>query len=972
MKVAYVRVHDSVTGRLKFAGVTRYAHPRMWEVVELESAVFPVDLLHMGKTMGADGCIVDGCMDSGEALPSDFGVPTVYLDIGNSRRNRRINEIVHDNAQTIRLALAELLQSSVGIVRYGIILQVKKTASRVLPEMLCCLLSIFIRTAAAESQATFLSRETVLGFKPGKDVYFNANADMWPTNGVTGVGQRKNCTWIFYRTFPGLPAWRGVKSFVLETEDPPAAGGKVKLQLDRKGKAGRLDLVSDWTRTMRFETGLGPSDEVSFNALVFTLPKGQEKHSYRLVRMDAERMVTAAACCSLSVETGLRFHATRGSDEPVALVFANTGDRRLGFHGTVSLKGPGNCEIRRKVAFDLAPSGTFRETVGDVPAFGPWKVEARLASEGSQTVLRSSFAKIRRNERTAPLPDGKFRIGLNYHMRRYSPIDREITLEALVASGAKLVRGVSATFASVSPSEGVYSWQGTDEILNQLWERGLAVNLNIWDTPRWAADETHRTNANWLVWIRSLPRPGLYEDYARRLVGRYGTKVAYYELGNEWDLEPADRLTIEDGIAAQRLAYRTIKAACSAAVVSPNGWACWSSDDAKVRQRGFQERLMTEARGCYDVHPVHLHGPFGDYRKEATKFLALRRKLGITVPWYANETAESTMFGNDERVADCVWKKVLWSWAKGSRDFIWYNLRATGYDLGDWEQGYGLLTADYHPRPSYAAFAALTHVFNGLDFERSLADDHDRGLFVFRRPGPSPAVIVAGWDEIEATTLEVAADAKTARTCDLFGNERSVEVLDGKPIRWKPSSRPGCLILEGATRCETARPAARPAPQPPMLVLSDRPWSSRAPDLVLDRPWQVTDLYKADPVREHRLWKGPEDLSARAWFTRGEDGLRVRVEVTDDFRVTPKGGENGDFVKVIAGRPEKPVRVPLWEGLAKYGLEVVRSGKTTVYSATIPFEALGLPADWREGGLYVDLHLIENDGEGFDGWMSAR
>lgn len=113
MKVAYVRVHDSVTCRLKFTGVTRYAHPRMWEVVELDSAVFPVDLLHMGKTMGADGCIVDGCMDSGEALPSDFGVPTVCLGIGNSRRNRRINEIVHDNAQTIRLALAELLQSGV-------------------------------------------------------------------------------------------------------------------------------------------------------------------------------------------------------------------------------------------------------------------------------------------------------------------------------------------------------------------------------------------------------------------------------------------------------------------------------------------------------------------------------------------------------------------------------------------------------------------------------------------------------------------------------------------------------------------------------------------------------------------------------------------------------------------------------------------------------------------------------------------
>lgn len=53
----------------------------------------------------------------------------------------------------------------------------------------------------------------------------------------------------------------------------------------------------------------------------------------------------------------------------------------------------------------------------------------------------------------------------------------------------------------------------------------------------------------------------------------------------------------------------------------------------------------------------------------------------------------------------------------GSTDYIWYNLRATGWKPDDSEQNFGVITADYFPRPSYAAFAALSFACQGLDFD---------------------------------------------------------------------------------------------------------------------------------------------------------------------------------------------------------------------------------------------------------------
>ena len=81
------------------------------------------------------------------------------------------------------------------------------------------------------------------------------------------------------------------------------------------------------------------------------------------------------------------------------------------------------------------------------------------------------------------------------------------------------------------------------------------------------------------------------------------------------------------------------------------------------------------------------------------------------MPWIANETAMSTTGGAEIEVAVTVWKKTLYAWAKGAVDYVWYNLRAAGWCSSDNEQGFGLFTADWHPRAGYPAIAGLIESF---------------------------------------------------------------------------------------------------------------------------------------------------------------------------------------------------------------------------------------------------------------------
>ena len=120
-----------------------------------------------------------------------------------------------------------------------------------------------------------------------------------------------------------------------------------------------------------------------------------------------------------------------------------------------------------------------------------------------------------------------------------------------------------------------------------------------------------------------------------------------------------------------------------------------------------------------------------------------------------------------------------------------------------------------------------------------------------------------------------------------------------------------------------------------------RELNPRAPaDITLADYSQVHDLYEAQPTFQHRLWKGPGDLSAKVWFGRGTRG--------------PEGISASHAIKAVT-------------------VTVERKGGITHYRMKLPLSLL--KASWLSDfcqGFRFNVLVGDNDGEGPECWIQAR
>lgn len=178
-------------------------------------------------------------------------------------------------------------------------------------------------------------------------------------------------------------------------------------------------------------------------------------------------------------------------------------------------------------------------------------------------------------------------------------------------------------------------------------------------------------------------------------------------------------------------------------------------------------------------------------------------------------------------------------------------------------------------------------------------------------------------------------------------------------------------------------------------VLIPRQHAADEWDFVLDRREQVKSLFEADPGNVHRLWTGPEDLSARIRLKAEEAALKLVCEVTDDRHVQPYRGSRiweGDGVQFAFELPGRkglwvagaalpadgPPETWIWEAPngfpaersdASWRLDAVRQEKTTRYELTIPFGSVGLTPELLRRGIRFNVLVNDNDGHGRDGWI---
>ena len=762
------------------------------------------------------------------------------------------------------------------------------------------------------------------------------------------------------RAFPGPKPFAGPDGILLKMSEP--AAGVAQLTIQDESNEERINLrarIVDGAAT--FATNLPHAHRYQFRQAFFW-PKGQKgTRPITNAVFTARTRTTQAGALRLDVDTRNPLHVSRGDKERPVLLLANASRAPVVTKGVLHLRDFTGAGPDMPVDMSVPGGDMVRMDVPwPLPSKGIWFVTGELrGADGSTAYLETRFAVLDRHEVGPILPKPTFRMGINYHAARFAPKDFALTLDALVACGCKLVRTGGFHFGSVETNEHAFAWETPDRILRALRARGISIDANLYTVPRWARTPGYEAMAKHRRAASIPPRDGLFRDYCRAIAARYGTQIDYYEMGNEWDLVPPEVLPIHEALRVQREGWEGVKAGCSEACVIPNGWTVPDTGSWNGRpptNPGINEAFAEKAQGWYDVHPVHLHSPFEAYERTLQRrMFPFLKRYGIAKPWYSNETALTTVGGMEDVAARAVWKKILYAWAWGSVDYIWYNLRATGWRASDPEQAYGLMTADYYPRATYCAFSALAALLKGFDRDVRLIDEKTRHAYRFRKGNE---IVVAGWDAGlgASASIPFRTDAVRVETCNLMGNRTPCALQDGT-VAWALGADPSAIRFVGATFAEPDAAALAAVPMPVRRVQAipaDVP--GRAPDFVLDDYRNMNDYYKADPAQVARCWKGTDDLSAKAWLAFADDALRVRVEVTDDVHAS------GDAVEVevqtAAGVVRRPCASP------------VREGNVTRYDCVFRLADLRIAPQEVKSGFGFSILLHEDDGQGPDGVMT--
>jgi len=768
--------------------------------------------------------------------------------------------------------------------------------------------------------------------------------------------------------YPGAAPFHGARELRFKVE--PAFTGKATLVLstESKGaaKSGRMCTYAGTGTAgeIRFPVNQLWPEQYEFMQLDYAPEASSPKGPYRIVRAEGTFHQTRAEAMRLEVDTRNPLHICRDESERPELIVRNPTAEDIAWSTVFELSDVFGRSLA--IPFDRTVRGgeTVRVPVPwPLPAKGVWFVKACVQDrDGCVARHETRFACIDRHDVTPVVEKPAFRFGIHYHGTKYWPHAIDKTIAAMVAAGAKFTRcDYDHMWADIEWTRGKYVWAKSDAMIEKLRAAGLALDIILFSEPPWAVDEEAKKLGAACRQkgqrVRCLKlKPGVFREFCTQYAQRYGTRIDYYEVGNELDLTSLESFPHDVALAIQREAYEGLHAGCPGVCVTTSGWAYPFTEPNATPDRwnvGIIEHFA-EHPETYDCWAVHVHGSFAKYSQLIDGgYAALRNRTGLkTRPWIANETANTTAFGQEIPVARQVWEKPLFAWSRGARDYIWYNLRATGWFDGS-EPGFGLITADYHPRATYAAFAALTTIFQGLDYDGALHSQRLRHLLRFRGRSQALAeggLVLAGWDDQSAPgavrNVRIRTDARRAAFSDHMGNRTPAAICDGVVV-FPMGLDPKALLLYGATRAESVDAAelTRALGGPRRIDLAN---VARGPDFTLGDPAHVKSYYEANPPYVHRLWKGADDLSARLYLARDAAGrLGVRVEVVDDVQAP---GDGVEFYLAPHGA-EKTRHVLARTSSAK--------GRTT-YEGTF---------DMPSGTFGLDLRVLEDDGEGPDGYL---
>lgn len=572
--------------------------------------------------------------------------------------------------------------------------------------------------------------------------------------------------------------------------------------------------------------------------------------------------------------------AGNGITGAVRFTFRNLFDETFSVDQALSLKAGERITIPVKLPGDLK--------------FGIWYVTADFTAPGEAAARKvRSFAYMQPAGPTKTRPEfgnpADFLYGICNAPDRWSYRAAEMDAYSAAIVGAKVFRTASP-WGYIQRSQKIWDYSVFDRMVKVFGDQGIELQALIAGVPRWAIDHDaplrkDRQDSRG----GKMPQLAPFREYVRRTVDRYKGKIRLWEIGNEPD-HPGFASYGPDGQAKlQNAAFEEIRKIDPAIKVMTGGFAGASGDSAK-----YQIETLSASKGHFDLHAIHLHGPFSSFQRQIDDELQqIRSTLGIqNVAWYPNETAHHSTGGNERIQAETLYTKLIFARARGAVGFTWYNMRDVGFNEMDNEHNYGMQKADFYPKAVFPAYAALVNTFRGFSFDRQLPLTQGEFGFLFRN---GDTLALAGWKTSDAVTsggsYSIATDGKRAERIDLMGNATPVDIENGR-LFWTFNTTPETLKVYGASTL-TAEPiiscavtdCAVPGGKVPVRVTLSNPLSRELSTvLTLNPPAE----FKAYPEKIE-LKLAPGETAVRTFLLHcsptvsGTYGNKYLVDLKADF-----------------------------------------------------------------------------------------
>ena len=447
----------------------------------------------------------------------------------------------------------------------------------------------------------------------------------------------------------------------------------------------------------------------------------------------------------------------------------------------------------------LAPGQSVTVSVPGQPALnGHWQLDWTVRSGSDAATGKAGLAILPALPAYQAKPDD-FKFGVCSHPGRWAEGERELEAQATARIGAAYVR-TGVDWSNIQPTAAPPDYRLFDSVVDLFARHGIETQGMFGFCARWAAPESTRNAPKWQEWNRAKPDLDAWKSYVEATARHFQGRIRIWEIWNEPDLHAFSHFSAADYVDLARVAHATVKAVDPGLTVFSAGFAGLSPHPGR-RDPDYQYKVMRDGKQYFDVHAYHGHSNYATYARQIDeRLLPLREKAGVTIPWYANETAVSAIGGTEREQASALFKKLLFSWSRGAIGYNWYDLRNDGFTATDPEHHFGLLTHDFQAKPVLSVYHTLARCFRGARFERNLELPEGCVGFEFSN---GPDRLLAVWNEADTATgpIPVLTDARRAERIDLMGNAVNQPLAAGLTLL-DLTAAPAILRLENAKRAE--------------------------------------------------------------------------------------------------------------------------------------------------------------------------